>query len=277
MFEVPIPCAGKVNLAERGQTVCWKRKAKKERTKQMKKLMFVAALASSFAAVAANDCTPEKPTVVDPTLVYSFKASVKTTKGIAGSTTTDSSTICTPGTITTTETVIRTKDSTKFQGWIYDCTATCSTIADGTPVVWDSKRKAQLTGATFTTDFINVMGKKQSEAEWAWTFTGTAAYDDVRQQEYQLKGAGLGKFDAKKGYYTSFSGNFAGTATASYDLSSGNKICDPSQIWKCDALTTLVDADTVAYGTWSAKYDKSASKKFAQGTLKVPSYVDITK
>ena len=245
----------------------------------MKKLMFVAALAASFAAVADNDCSPEDPVVTEPTLVYSFKASVKTTKGIAGVTATDTTTICTPGEIITENKVIRTKDSTKFQGWIYDCTATCETIGSGSAVVWDSKRKAQLADAAFTTTLLNVMGKKQSEAEWAWTFAGEATYDETRKQAYALTGAGLGKFDKKKGFYTSFSGNFAGTVAASYDLSKNAAklhICDPSQIYKCDDLVTLTDADTVAYGTWSAKYDASASKKYAKnGDLKVPAYVVV--
>ena len=242
----------------------------------MKKLMFVAALATSFAAVAENVCAPgEDPVVTEPTLVYSFKASVKTTKGLTYTGTyMDGQTVCTPGEETPTKAIIRTKDSTKFQGWIYDCTATCDTIANGTAVVWDSKRKAQLNGAAFDTKFINVMGKKQSEAEWAWEFAGAANYgDDNLVQEYALTGAGLGKFNTKKGFYTSFSGNFAGAATASFDLSK-KTTCDPSQIWKCDKLDELGDSDTVAYGTWSAKYDASASKKYAKNAyLKVPAYV----
>ena len=51
-------------------------------------------------------------------------------------------------------------------------------------------------------------------------------------------------------------------------------ICDPSQVWLCTDLTTLVDADTVYYGTWSAKYNASASKKYARNAyLNVPAYV----
>ena len=119
-------------------------------------------------------------------------------------------------------------------------------------------------------------GKKQADAECAWTFEGDATYDSVRIQKYTLTGAGLGKYSTKVGYYTSFSGNFAGTATASYDLKSST-ICDPSQVWKCEALSTLVDSDTVAYGTWTAKYNAAASKKFNNnGTLTVPSYVTYT-
>lgn len=238
--------------------------------------MIAAAVAAVAGGAFAADCAPEQAPVVENTLVYSLKMTVKTTKGIAGETVTNDGTICAPADDVVTETVIRAKDSTKFEGWIYECTAACDTVATGTVVAWDSKRKAQLNGAAFTTTFINVMGKKQADAEWAWTFAGTAAYDTVRTQAYALTGAGIGKFSTKNGYYTSFSGNFAGTAAASYDLGKKNDICDPSQIWKCADLTALAAEDTVAYGTWTVKYNASASKKFAKnGYLKVPAYVTV--
>ena len=238
----------------------------------MKKLMIVAALAASTVAIA-DDCAP---VTVTQTLVYQVKMNVKTTKGLSKAYKGTAS-VCNPGeTSEGSSTVIRAKDTTKFQGWIYDCTATCDTIKNGTVVMWDTKRKAQLNDAAFETAFLNVMGKNQKDAEWAWAFTGAADYGEERVQTYTLTGAGYGKFDTKKGYYKSFSGNFAGTATASYDLSKKVASCDPSQIWLCEALSELTDSDTVAFGTWTAKYNSSASKKFAKnGYLKVPNYVVI--
>lgn len=242
----------------------------------MKKLMIAAAAAVVAGGVFAADCVPEQAPVVENTLVYSLKMTVKTTKGLAGETVTNNGSICAPEDDVVTANVIRVKDSTKFEGWIYECTAVCNTIETGSVVAWDSKRKAQLTDAAFTTTFLNVIGKKQADAEWAWTFAGTAAYDTTRTQAYALTGAGIGKFSTKNGYYTSFSGNFAGTAAASFDLSKKNQNCDPSQVWKCDDLGTLADSDTVAYGTWTVKYNASASKKFAKnGYLKVPAYVTV--
>jgi hypothetical protein len=244
----------------------------------MKKLMIAAAAAAMIGSVyAVGDCLPEQKEPGNCAMVYSVKMTVKTTKGIAiDSSTVGDGNICNPGTITTPAVVIRTKDTTKFDGWIYDCSCTCDLMSTGSLVMWDSKRKAQLENAAFTTTFLNVMGKKQSEAEWAWTFAGDAKYDDVRTQSYALTGAGLGKFDAKKGYYTSLSGNFAGTASASYDLGKKNHNCDPSQIWLCADLTTLADSDTVAYGAWTVKYNAAASKKFLKnGYLKLPAYVVV--
>jgi len=246
----------------------------------MKKLMFAALAAVSMGVMAENDCTPFVPPTVDPTLVYAFKASVKTTKGVTSSLTTiDPGSICEPGSgsVTTTASILRAKDTTAWAGWIYDCTATCDTIKNGSVVAWDSKRKAQINDAAFAWDILGILqGKKV--AEGAWTFTGTAQYDSVRAQTIEVRGAGYGVYTAKKGYYTSFCGNFAGKMSASYDLSKKAVNCDPSQYWECTDLTTLVDADTVAFGTWSMKYNASASKKFAaNGTLAVPAYVTLTK
>ena len=237
---------------------------------KMKKLMIALAAAGLVGGAFAGNCEPDAPSNPDA-LVYQFKATVKTTKGAPAKWLASGST-CTPG--SSAEGVIRLPDSTKFQGWIYDCTPTCNLLDTGKAVVWDSKRKAQLTDATFSTTFLNVMGKKQTDAEWAWTFAGAAAYSADISQAYALTGSGLGKY-SKKGYYTSFSGNFAGKADASYYLAK-NAACDPSQIWKCDDLATLADSETVAYGSWSVKYSSSASKKYTKnGYLKLPNYVTI--
>ena len=237
----------------------------------MRKLMIAAAIAAIGAGVYADNCAP-----TPGTLVYDLSMTVKTTKGVKASGAVGN--VCTPGGsdgVTPSCTVLRTKDTTKFAGYIYDCVEACDTVANGTVVAWDSKRKVQLTGAAFTTTFINVMGTSKKEAEWAWTFAGTADYsaNGFGTQAYELTGAGYGKFNGS--YYTSFSGNFAGTTSASYDLSS-KVCCDPSQIWKCDALADLVDSDTVAFGSWSVKYNAKASKKFnSNGYLKVPNYVTL--
>ena len=236
----------------------------------MKKLM-IAALAVAGLAAFADDCAPE---VKEYPLVYQLKASVKTTKGVTSSVTTPGS-VCTPGDEgTTSSTVLRAKDTTTWGGWIYTCTATCDTIATGSVVAWDSKRKAEITTPVFKWNVLNIL-KGQSVAEAEWDFTGKVEYDDTRAQEIDVTGAGFGTYSVKKGYYTGFSGYFAGTMDASYDLSSKAKNCDPSQIWQCPDLAPgdLKDASTIAYGTWSIKYNASASKKLEKGILTVPSYV----
>lgn len=247
----------------------------------MKKLMIAAALAATVGGAFATPCTPEDTPAGDCAAVYSFKLNVKTTKGVTlKGGRVGSGSQCTPGTESSC-TVIREKDSTVIQGWIYDCSCDCGVVSTGSVIAWDSKRKAKVADPAFTTTFINVMGKKASLAEWAWTFAGEAQYDESRVQAYALTGAGYGSFS--KGIYRSFSGNFAGTAAASYDLktkkvgddSPTSCACDPSRVWACDALSDLVAADTVAFGTWTVKYDASASKKYLKnGYLKVPSYAN---
>ena len=235
--------------------------------------MIAAAAAAMVGGAYAAPCTPVDPTPGDCASVYSFKLNVKTTKGVTLKTVASGSQ-CLPG--STGCAVIREKDSTVIQGYIYDCSCGCDVASTGSVIAWDSKRKAKVDTPAFNTTFINVMGKKQNVAEWAWTFAGTVQYDANRTQAYELTGAGYGT--CSRGLYRSFSGNFAGTADASYDLKTKQDTnnpcaCDPSQVWACADLTTLVAESTVAFGTWTAKYDASASKKYlANGFLNVPSY-----
>ena len=236
----------------------------------MKKLM-IAALAVAAVSAYANDCAPAEIVPVTPTLVYQFKASVKTTKGVTGTTTVNTGTACAPGS-ETYSTVLRAKDTTAWAGWIYDCDATCDTIKNGTFLAWDSKRKGPIVGAALEWELLQIL-KGGSVAEAKWDLTGTVAYDETRTQEIKVTGAGFGTYAAKKGYYTSFSGYFAGTMGASYDLTK-KTTCEPSQVVECTDLTALVDKDTIAYGTWSIKYNASASKKFGKnGALTIPAYV----
>lgn len=249
----------------------------------MKKLMIAAATAAMIGGAYAADCTP--PDVEQPELecasVYAVKMTVKTTKGVMGSVTAPGvdGSLCLPGEPgEVSQCIYRASDSTKFEGWIYDCACECGTISSGSVVMWDSKRKAQLNAAAFEETILNVMGKKADNAEYAWGFTGTAAYDEGIEQGYTLTGAGLGKFDTKAGRFKSFSGNFAGTAAASYYLNSKKNICEPSTVWTCDTLGADCGEalDTVAYGTWTISYNASASKRYLKdGFLKVPAYVTV--
>lgn len=247
----------------------------------MKKIIAIAAIAAVGTSFASGgNCTPDAPNT-DCALVYSFKASVKTTKGIVRTQSTSGG-VCAPGESGCV--VLRTKDSTKWEGWIYDCSCSCDLASTGSFVAWDSKRKGEITSATLETEFINVMGKKQNEAEWLFNFTGTVENlgDAALSQEIEAKFAGLGKYDVKKDRYASFSGSFAGKMGASYDLAKAKKSntdegcdCTPSQVYACADLDALNDSETVAYGTWTVKYNSSASKKYLKdGSLKVPGYVE---
>ena len=241
----------------------------------MKKLMMAAAVAAMGVSAFAN-CTPT-PITTSCAEVYNIKLNVKTTKGLAG---TGAAGQCVPGACA----VIRVADSTVLEGYFYDCACGCNLLKDGlNTIMWDSKRKAPMCGAAFTFNFMNVMGKKQADAETEWTFAGAAAYDATRTSTYTLTGAGYGKYDVKNARFKSFSGNFAGNVDTSFDLKTSTNVagacaCDPSQIWDCTDLTALTDASSVAFGTWTIKYNASASKKLAAtqeitDAVKIPAYV----
>lgn len=252
----------------------------------MKKLMIASlglAVAGSVWAGTGN-CGPKDDAEPENcAAVYAFKANVKTTKGLVRGA--GKGSLCGKGDGCD---VIRVKDTTKWVGWIYDC-CRCDVVKDGDVVLWDSKRKGQIEDATITTLFLNVIGKKQSDAEWAFTLGGDVNNldnedDKLNQKINSATFAGFGKYSEKKGYYTSFSGNFAGYMAPSFDLAAAKKAestencaCDPSKVWDCQDLDELVDGDdTVAYGTWTVKYNASASRAYEKkgvNGLKVPDYV----
>ncbi|MDY5954281.1 MAG: hypothetical protein SPK06_02470 [Kiritimatiellia bacterium] len=237
----------------------------------------VFAFAALVACGAFAQCTPDPDPYVEAAVVYNFKFSGKTTAGypikIAGD-------ICQPGSDTTE--VIRIPGTIAGAGVIATCDPTCNEalMAPTVAVFWTTKAVKQEVIPSFSWTFLNVIGKKQSDAEAAFVWDD-GEFAQTRQTIKAVSFAALGKFDAKKGLYTSFSGNFAGTLSASVYVP--KSACDAileSQVWKCDDLETLVDEDTVVYGTWSLKYNSSASKKAAKdldGTVEklVPAYVGL--
>lgn len=215
-------------------------------------------------------------------LVYKFKATVYTPRGVVRKEAAASGSVCHAESSSGGTFVVRAKDKTKFGGWIYDCSTVCDTVAGGNIVVWDSRRKSQLNGAAIDSKFIHVIGKRQKYAEWRWDLASGAAMYDWGEAVYALKLAGFGSYSADKGFYTSFKGNFSGEVDAVTYVPKGRPGADgcvPAGYWLCTDLSTLSTGDAgVAYGSWTVKYSKSASKKYAKkGYLKVPKYVRITK
>ena len=251
--------------------------------------MIAATVVAMGASVFADCAEPDKdPAGLYP--VYQFKAALKTTKGVAAGVE-GAAGICgepTPGSVD----VYRTKDSIALAGWLYAAeNCTCDGWIEKA-LVWETKRKVQLTDAAFAFGLAegtpNVIGKKCTEAEAFWTLTGTFNYGAQRAQTITLYGAGLGSF-ARKTATFSLSGNAAGTMSASYDLKLtakqleklGAEACEASKVSKCDAVwcddEDPIDSDTVVFGTWSMKYNKSMTTKYNK-TLKVsaltfPTYV----
>ena len=223
-----------------------------------------------------GDCEPKEEEPV--ACVYKFKAHVYTTKGVVVSARGRTS-VCDPDAAGCL--VMRGKDKTVLEGWLYQCECTCDGIGESV-VIWDSRRRAPFADATLETIFLNIIGARSTDAEWAWTFAGTVEYDSVRSQEYELVASGYGTFNVRAGRFTSFSGCFAGTASAPYDLmtkrtpETADCLCVPSRVLKCDSADILdfTDEPTVIFGQWKVKYDAAASKAYrATGRLSVPRYV----
>lgn len=256
----------------------------------MKKLMvFALALASVGAAYAG--CSPT-PVTTNAAVVYNVKFNGKTTVGKSSAIKGTSGSACTPGSSGTNACVRIPNAAISIEGFLVSCGVTCDTslTTDGaTGTFWMTKPyKVGVDSAELKTLNLNVIGASKKDAEVYGTFKGTltdiegqtiGATDD--QGAWQF--AGFGKFGTvtvdsankvKANIYTSLCGNFVGEMTKSYYVNKGS--CCATIVWACSDLATAIeDKDTVAFGTWSIKYNSSASKKYAKDgtTPKTPSWL----
>ena len=149
------------------------------------------------------------------------------------------------------------------------------TFAEANEVFWQKKPfKASLAGGV-AAEVSNIIGKKAKEFETGGTATFTEFVNEGSMQEgiYTLTYAGIGKYDQKKGRVKNASGNFAGFLNQPHYLA--KDFCGNAGYWDCMTSTLMCDGRSVAYGKWSVKFQKSASKKFlSSGRLpKIPSWV----
>lgn len=241
----------------------------------MKKLMIAAAVAAVTVGAFAEDCAPAEQEASDTAWVYDVKFSGKTTSGTAGVVKGDSGNICTPGS-DNTQVCIRVKGSLQIKGWVATCNPTCDYFADlggfTDTAFWATKpNKTIVVADTLAFDVYNVFGKKQKDVEVAGAFEGSLP--DLEGQTFAFTVAGLGTYDKKNDRVKSVSGNFAGTMSNSFYVKNG--VCCPTVVFECTDLNTAVaSVDTVGFGSWSVKFNKGASKKYAKNgtTPKTPSY-----
>lgn len=217
----------------------------------MKKLM-IAAVAAIVAGGAFAECAYIKPVVVkdtDPAWAYKWTFTGKTTKAIA--------TTCSKANYIT-----RTSTSLKIQGWSLYCDPLCGDFeaAEATEIFWRTKpTKITLDGGV-TFEVANVIGKAGKNYE----AFGVADFASDGTQLYTLYLAGFGTYDAKNDRVSSISGNFAGIASAPKSADEKCEDGQVSKVWECCGCPTL-EADSVAFGKWSIKYNKSMAKKYAAG------------
>ena len=243
----------------------------------MKKLMIAAAVAAIAGGAFASACEPECPIVKEVARVYQVQFNIYTTSGHVLAQSGIGATQCAPGEDACI--VMRGKDKTVFRGYVYVCENLCE-LTDYASAFADVRRRALLEDSAFEWDFCNVIGKNSTDAECAWTFAGTVVYDEERAQEYDLRGAGYGKYvHSTEGFFDNLGGYFAGTASASYDLktkltvANAECICQPSQVLKCSAVdgVSFEDSDTVAFGAWKMKFNANVTEQYMKkGELVFP-------
>jgi len=253
----------------------------------MKKLMIAAAAAALVGgAYAAAPCSfdPDPVTVTTNAAVYAWKFTGKTTIGSPVSTTvrgTPAGDCGFGGTDTTTDTcVLRVPGALAIQGYIYYCDNCCEAFKTGTSEATLAQfymlkpYQAKIVAPTikFTQDATHIIGRAANQYE----AVGEATFDAQKTGAgalIKVQFAGLGSYNYRSAVVTSISGNFAGTLKSPYYVS--RTLCAPADWWTC-SLTYAGKADdpTVAYGTWSAKYNATASRRYrANGTtIAIPAW-----
>lgn len=226
----------------------------------MKKLMIAAAAAAMIGGANAvcvsgssecNVCTAAGANVWD--VKFTAKTTVLKTAGAAKA--------CTIG-----SSVYRKQGTAKITGWLWnsdDCTGNCdldfgASNADGNAprmaLTWNKKYGFVAAPSIFVAQIDKKGNKLES---WGGLNDGVAI---------DIKFAGFGSYDTKKNYIKSLSGSFAGTLENELIGSACTVGAGGYAIYDCMAYVYAAGVPTAAYGSWSIKYNKSASKKVAKAT-----------
>ena len=259
----------------------------------MKKLMIVAAVAA-MTGVALADAQ-----------VYEYKLTLKSTTCKSGKVTKNTYLTEVVGYSAGDQFEYRTSASYSYAGlvWGCDCARTFADAgvgstkwwaddlaSDGTTVVWDgltfweTKSQAFLggvyDGTEMATAVFNRMGKKADEIEIAFSLypstTSTTLFLLECAGQGSIKDASLGTgTDCNGSYIKSAKGNVAGFLDADDLASGGCFYCGTVSCLVydfCDCLGLSNQALTVAYGTWTMKYNATASKKLMTSAKITSSY-----
>ena len=234
----------------------------------MKKLMIAAVVAAVGISAAQADVICKRGETTTPVYkVYKWKFTGVTTKGAKVSV---ADSICKKG--GTAACTVRLPASLKIEGYTYYCGYACQ---DEVFELWNGEAfwmkkpfKAGFVEGGVYGELANIIGKKSKNFETVGQLKVTEK--TTEGTTYDVTYAGLGKFDTKNKRVKSVSGNFAGTASAAWYVKGAD--CIVATYWNCADLSLVCppEAYTVAYGKWSAKYKKSASKKLEKNG-KVPS------
>lgn len=236
----------------------------------MKKIMIVAALVASTFAYGA--CKDEGSSSAAAVYVWQFKG--KTSVGVkisdaGGGACVDGGTCA-----------IRVPGGLAITAYSYLCDYYCEsfgTLIGGQPFQffatkpWKSTLYTTEKGDTnpFATVWADhVIGKSATQYELGGEATFVFNHSADLAETFTLTYAGYGAFNKKTGIITSVSGYFAGKQSVprfNGKLSSNSAACPVAGYWDCLTLAPLdgTGVDSVAYGSWSVKYNASYSKKLA--------------
>jgi len=221
----------------------------------MKKLMMFAAAMTIVAGAYASDCG-DCDDDCSCSLVYEFKASVKTT--IAKDISDSCSSSC-----------YRKCGSAKIKGYLYYCGACdCEALAGMLFVAKETKYDDYVfgnsdAGVQPTWEILNLIGKSDTDVEALWSVS-----DD--ESGWSFTAAGCGKYDEKNDRIKSISGDLVGKGPGpSCELS-----CDDSSASTVTLLcdVTSEEAATIVYGSWSMKYHKKYSEEGCTCSDSIPSF-----
>lgn len=242
----------------------------------MKKLMIAAAAVALVGGAYASCADVPGPSPVTPdAAVYAWQFKGKTGTGVVikGSEGVSSST-CTDTPWSIPAEVIRVPGTLAIQAYTYICEDECTTFEANlqNPTKQEYFATKPFKSSIYLTQFIkavdvaHIIGKKYNQYELAgdaeFAFTGNDP-----QETFAVKFAGFGSYDSKNGRVSSISGNFAGTQTPPRypgKVAGMTESCPPADYWTCAYVYAGAPSDpSVAYGTWSLKYNAAASKKLA--------------
>lgn len=228
----------------------------------MKKLMIAAAAAAMVGGSFASCVDPTEPEAANCASVYEVKLILKTL-GAKQKTTTTKIECEDP---VTSSACFMVNGTRKYSGIIASCECVCSAesaVADAKFYFWATHAQVSYCDATLCFSDVVRFGAAASSSSKKVATKIAIASDPI-----DLVGAGFGTYDWKNGRLLSLNGYIAGLVDAPV---CSVKCADPQVAYGfnlCDDETMQPDA-VPAYGTWTVKYNSTASRKYMNNSTYV--------
>jgi hypothetical protein len=201
---------------------------------------------TNYYSSGGGGCVPGDPEEPGPcAIIYNLSMTLKTTAGKSGKVQTSD---CMPA----QSVCYRVIASKSLKGILANCNCECEAFTEAQLYLWDSKTGLVYADAeSLEWTLLSLIGKKNAEVEAAWSL------GDV------FVAKGFGRYDTKNNRVSNISGSvFARlpAPTCSIDCAPGT-LAIPYDL--CTIAPITNPGDTIAYGTWTLKYNSSASKRYA--------------